>query len=109
MGREFAKLIEDNGLDCDIIDPVYLLPVPEEEIAELAAKYKRIFIYDPYSTEQGFAQEVLYALMKIGYQGKAKSVAIPNRFIAQASLNDQLSKFGLRPSEALESLKEFLS
>ena len=109
LGRDLAKLIEENGIDCDIIDPVYLLPVAEEEVSKLAAKYKKIFVYDPYSTEQGFAQEVLCALMKMGYQGKAKAVAIPNRFIAQASLNDQLSKFGLKPSQALESLKEFLS
>ncbi|MCR5490810.1 MAG: hypothetical protein K6F32_01635, partial [Bacilli bacterium] len=104
LGRKLADLAVEAGLDVDVIDPVYLVPVNQDEIRKLL-DYQHVFVYDPYSTIEGFSREVAAILMELGYHGKVTLKAIGNEFVPQDSLAKQLDQFGLAPETVLEDLK----
>ena len=105
LGRKLAAMVDENGLDVDVIDPVYLVPVLREE-AEKLLDYETVFVYDPYSTIEGFARELSGILMELGYKGKVVLKAIGNDFVPQDSLQNQLGMFDLTPEAVFEALKE---
>lgn len=105
LGRKLAAMVDENGLDVDVIDPVYLVPVLREE-AEKLLGYETVFVYDPYSTIEGFARELSGILMELGYKGKVVLKAIGNDFVPQDSLQNQLGMFDLAPEAVFEALKE---
>ena len=61
-------------------------------------------IYDSYSTINGFASFVAAKLMELGYKGKLIVKAIPDTFVDQASVDQQLEMFGLLPNQIADIL-----
>ena len=53
----------------------------------------------------GFTNFVIDRLIALGYKGEIKPFAIPNEFVSQATITEQLERFGLNPEQILDSLK----
>ncbi len=102
--RELADLIEEKGLDCTIVNALYILPLDDEEVSELT-KYEKIIIYDPYSIEEGFSSILINALQNKNYRGKIEIHSIKKQFIKQATINEQLEDLNLLPEQILKTLK----
>ncbi len=96
--------IEKAKLDYSVVLASYINPLDEAFLKENLS-YKRILIYDAYATIGGFANSVLVKLNNLGYKGKVIQKAIPNEFVKQATIDQQLESFGLLPKQILDSLK----
>lgn len=87
----------------DHIHVLYQKPILDGWIQKLL-RYKRIYVYQPYATADGFIHELEDRLMKAGYQGKLSYYAIPRRFIAQGSVEEQWNRLHLSPEQVLEQI-----
>lgn len=102
--RELSDIIEENNLDCSIINALYILPLDEDKINELT-NYETIVIYDPYSIEEGFSDILSKALQKKNYHGKIDIHSINKQFIKQATINEQLEDLNLLPEQIYKAIK----
>ena len=107
MEKKLLDLVEKAYLDVEIIDPVYLQPLQMDNLLPLLS-FEHIFVYDAYSTKEGFASSVLTALMELGYKGKVTVRAVPNQFVREDSYDNQLAQFGLLPTQIVEELRKLL-
>ena len=107
MEKKLLDLVEKAYLDVEIIDPVYLQPLQMDNLLPLLS-FEHIFVYDAYSTKEGFASSVLTGLMELGYKGKVTVRAVPNQFVREDSYDNQLAQFGLLPTQIVEELRKLL-
>ena len=103
--RDLENLINENNFDCTLINALYLIPLDEECISKLLA-YNKIVIYDPYSTSKGLVESIMAKLSALGFKGSICPFAVPNKFIKQGSINEQLEKYSLLPSQVMEELNK---
>lgn len=102
--RELEKLIREVHLDVTLINAMYLNPV-DKNVLETLLGYERIVIYDPYSTRGGLVNLTMEYLLEKGFKGATKAYFVPNEFVSQASINEQLEKYHLLPKQVMEDLK----
>lgn len=101
---ELKELLEKVGKKVALYNAIYLKPMDESAIDELA-KYNRVIIYDAYGIENGFAQELAARLVaEKNYKGQIIIKSIPDVFVEHASQKEQLEKFGLLPEQIIELL-----
>jgi len=93
-GRELLYALSENGYDGQLTIAIRLLPLPEIEIDEIV-KMDKIYIYDSYGTEKGFAESLSAALMNKGFKGTLKVFAVPNTYVQHATISEQEKEFGL--------------
>lgn len=102
--RELLPLLKENGIDATLINALYLNPIDEKMLSELI-EYSKIVIYDPYSTRGSLVNLTSAYLLENGFKGALKAYFIPNEFVKQASINEQLEKYHLLPKQIIEDLK----
>lgn len=105
--NELEKLLRKEGVEAEVIDPVYIFPILKDNLI-LLLPYKNILIYDAYATKNGFAESILSELMLLSYKGSVFVRAIPNMFVSQGTIVEQEQEFGLRPEQILVKAKEIL-
>jgi deoxyxylulose-5-phosphate synthase len=71
-------------------------------------KYDNIVIYDPYATENGFAAHIKTKLCNLSYKGDILSFSVPDTFVSQAKIIEQLEEYGLLPKQVLSEIKKLL-
>ena len=102
--RDLEKMISEQDVDCALFNALYINPLDENAIQQLL-KFKNIAIYDAYSTQGGLVSSLTVKLSSLGYQGSISAFCIPNVFVKQASINEQLAQFGLLPEQVLDVIK----
>lgn len=106
-GRELFGLLEKEDVDASLIDPIFLNPI-SPSLVEFLLNKKKVFVYDPYGTENGFSSSLALSLLKYGFSGEYIVKSVPNRFVQSDSYDNQLSAFSLLPSEVYLSIKDKL-
>lgn len=100
VGKEGKEAILSFKDEQDVVLLNKLHPLPEKLIP-LLKKKKLIALYDPTSSEDGFASALAKDLYKADYQGKMVYKAIGSAFIEHASKKEQLEDEGLTPAQAV--------
>jgi deoxyxylulose-5-phosphate synthase len=67
-------------------------------------KFSHVYVYDPYGTEEGFAESLAAALAVLAYKGQVTLKAIPNVFVHHDSIDNQLAAYHLTPDDALKEI-----
>ncbi|MBR0033747.1 MAG: 1-deoxy-D-xylulose-5-phosphate synthase [Bacilli bacterium] len=102
--RELDHLVEKEGLDCTIYNALFINPIDEEALSSLK-DYDKIVIYDAYSTQGGLVSLVTLKLSQMKFRGLISAYCVPNVFVKQATITEQLESFGLLPEQIIEHLK----
>lgn len=105
--RSLKELIIEEGLDVTLVNALFLKPHDQEMLSSLS-EYETIVIYDAYATEFGFASYLKTKLCEMSYKGQIKSFAIPDVFVTQAKISEQLEELGLLPKQVFEEIKKLL-
>ena len=101
---DVASLLKENGINATLINAIYLNPIDKEMIDSLLS-YTNIVIYDPYSTQGSLVNMTSAYLLEKEFKGSLKAYFIPNEFVKQGTISQQLERFGLLPSQIIEKLK----
>ena len=99
--EKVKQLIIEKGLNVKVIKAIYLKPINENMLKSLLG-FKKIVIYDSYSTINGFTNSVSSKLMELGFKGQVILKAIPDTFVDQASVSQQEEKYGLLPEQIID-------
>ena len=102
--NKLVDLVKERKLDYKVALAAYITPLDEKFLKEHLG-FKRIVIYDSYATMGGFVNHVIDKLIELGYQGEIKPFAIPNEFVSQATINEQLTRFNLTIEQVLDTIK----
>ncbi len=105
--RSLKELIIEADLDVTLVNALFLKPHDQEMLSSLS-EYETIVIYDAYATEFGFTSYLKTKLCEMSYKGQIKSFAIPDVFVTQAKISEQLEELGLLPKQVFEEIKKLL-
>lgn len=86
-----------------LYNAIYLRPMDEAKIEQLL-DYKKIIIYDPYSTKEGFVNALENRLFELGYAGQVIVKTIPTKFIRQATIEEQREEYKLQVKDIIDLL-----
>lgn len=99
--RALASELKDSSID--IYNLIYLKPIAKEFVTQLL-KYRKIIIYSPYETRYGFSSLLIHELVSLDFKGTILTKAVPNQFVKQATIEEQLEDFGL----TVKQMKQFI-
>ena len=90
-GADFLRLITVNPLPVDVYD--------------IAMRYERVVFFEEGSVRGGVGEGLLCELCRRGFRGKAETVGVDGEFVPAATMEEQLSMYGLDEQAMYESLR----
>ncbi len=103
--RDLEKRITESEIKCTLINALYLNPIDEKMLDEVLDA-KKIVIYDPYSTRGGLVNSAMAYLLEKKFKGSISAYFVPNEFVKQGTIRQQLERFKITPEDVLEELKK---
>ncbi len=90
LARAAAKMLEEKGLSCAIINPRWIKPLDLELIETFARRCKVLLTFEDHVIKSGFGSAVLEALEEMRLRTPLVRVGWPDRFLEWASNNNVL-------------------
>lgn len=103
--RDLEKAISDEGIKCTLINALYVNPIDFSMLDEVLDA-KKIVIYDPYSTKLGLVSSVMAYLLEKKFKGSISAYFVPNEFVKQGTVDEQLARYNIRVSDVIAELKK---
>jgi 1-deoxy-D-xylulose-5-phosphate synthase len=94
MALAVAELLRNQGIGVTVIDPRWVLPVPEA-IGELAQAHKLVVTVEDNGVAGGVGSAVSASLRRAEIDVPCRDVGLPQEFFAQASRGEVLADVGL--------------
>jgi 1-deoxy-D-xylulose-5-phosphate synthase len=94
MALAVAELLRNQGIGVTVVDPRWVLPVPEA-LAELARTHKLVVTVEDNGVAGGVGSAVSAALRRAEIDVPCRDVGLPQEFFAQASRGEVLAEVGL--------------
>ena len=80
------KLAQAQGVDAAHYDMIFLKPIDEDILREVASKYRRIITVENGTIVGGLGSAVMEWMNDNGYTPRIKRIGIPDQFIAQGTV-----------------------
>ncbi|OBG22959.1 1-deoxy-D-xylulose-5-phosphate synthase [Mycolicibacterium celeriflavum] len=94
MALAIAELLRNQGIGVTVVDPRWVLPVPEA-IAGLARDHKLVVTLEDNGVNGGVGSAVSAALRRAEIDVPCRDVGLPQEFFAQASRSEVFAEVGL--------------
>lgn len=99
-----CKLAEQEDVKVDAFKLLQINPIPDGFVAKLL-QYETIVFAEEGIENGGVGQRLAYTLLENGFSGKYHIVAVPNRKIDHATVNELLVDFGLDANALVTTIK----
>ena len=112
VASQTAEILEDEGVQSQIINCRFLKPYDEEMLKNVVEKYEKIIILEEGTVTNGFGAFVVREILNLegAYSGEIKCLGIPDHFIEHGPRDILLSEIGLDKNgvarEALDMLRK---
>lgn len=93
--------------EIDLLQMVKICPIVEKSV-ESAKKYDKIIFFEEGIMSGGIGEKFAFELMKRGWNGAYKTVAVENRFVSYGETDSQLSKYKLDTKGMIEEIGDFV-
>ena len=80
-----------------VVDARFVKPMDESMLAKCAGSAKLVVTVEENTLMGGFGEGVMDALSRLGIETPVLPLGIPDRFIAHASVSEQMEACGLTP------------
>jgi 1-deoxy-D-xylulose-5-phosphate synthase len=94
MALAIAELLRNQGIGVTVVDPRWVLPVPDA-VGELAAAHKLVVTIEDNGVSGGVGSAVSAALRRAEIDVPCRDVGLPQEFFAHASRGEVLAETGL--------------
>ncbi|WP_072753645.1 1-deoxy-D-xylulose-5-phosphate synthase [Rhodococcus maanshanensis] len=94
VALETAVRLEQQGISAAVVDPRWVLPVPESLVA-LAEDFRMVVTVEDSGLHGGIGSSVSAALRAAGVDTPSRDVGVPQRFLDHASRDQILKELGL--------------
>lgn len=108
---EAAQVVKDEcGVQVAVFDPVWIKPLPEEQLLELARRFDTLLFVEESSLSGGFSSAVLEVLADHGaLRGqRIRRLGLPDYFVEQGTQRQLRERLGLRADGIAQELRELL-
>lgn len=98
--NNLKEALVKNNVNATLYNAIYISPMDEEALKDIMT-YKKVVIYDPYSTDKGITESISSYLINHGYKGEVISKAVPNVFVKQGSIKEQRARYKLNVEDII--------
>lgn len=108
---EAAQMIQEElGVQVAVFDPIWLKPLPEEQLLELVRRFGMVLFVEESSLSGGFSSAVLEMLAdKDALHGqRIRRLGLPDHFVEQGTQRQLRERLGLRADGIAKELRELL-
>ncbi len=102
--RVLERALIDNNVECTLINALYIKPIDKSMFDEIL-EAKKIVIYDPYSTRGGLVDSTMAYLLEKKFKGSISAYFVPDEFVKQGTIEQQLARYKIRVEDVIEELK----
>jgi 1-deoxy-D-xylulose-5-phosphate synthase len=106
MAVDAAKRLADQGIAVTVVDPRWVLPVPDE-VVELARRHRLVVTVEDGGRSGGVGAAVADAVARHGIP--ARVLALPQHFIPAGSRNELLEDHGLTAQSVARGVTELVA
>ncbi|SFO12228.1 1-deoxy-D-xylulose-5-phosphate synthase [Pseudonocardia ammonioxydans] len=106
LGVAAAKRLADQGVDVTVVDPRWVLPVPQELLA-LAADHQLVVTVSDCGTHGGFGSALSDALRAADIDVRQRDLALPQEYLVHGSRDDVLARAGLTEQDVARKVTEW--
>ena len=103
--RELESILNEQGVKCTLLNAIYVNPIDKSSLDEVLDA-KKIVIYDPYSTRGGLVNSVMAYLLEKKFKGSISAYFVPNEFVKQGTIRQQMERYHITPEDVLKELKK---
>ena len=103
--RELESRITEANVNCTLVNAIYVNPIDEKMLDEFL-EAKKIVIYNPYSTRGGLVNSVMAYLLEKKFKGSISAYFVPNEFVKQGTIRQQMERYKITPEDVVEELKK---
>lgn len=96
IGLEVAKRLEAQGIGATVVDPRWVVPVPDS-VVQLAADYRILVSIEDGIRVGGIGTRIRQDLREAGVDTAVTEVGLPDEFLDHGSRGDILDRVGLTP------------
>ncbi|MDU0967735.1 MAG: 1-deoxy-D-xylulose-5-phosphate synthase [Actinomycetaceae bacterium] len=96
--KDAAAILTEHGIDVEVVDPVWAIPVPDALVKRVAHSQLVITVEDGLVTS-GFGSQLCLAVNRQGAATRVVARGIPREFLTHASRDAILSHCGLDPKD----------
>lgn len=110
VALEAAEILAQDGIDCSVIDMIWLKPLDDEAVQQAANTTKMMVTVEEGTIVGGFSSAVLESMAAQGLSLPVLNIGIEDEFVEQGNMNALLEHVGLAPKPLAQKIKEaFLS
>lgn len=112
IGNEVIKaigLLEPEGISVAHYDLIFIKPLDEALLHEVAKKYKKIVTVENGSIRGGAGSAILEFMAENGYCPRVKCIGVSDRFIEHGSIPELYKQCGMDGESIADSIRELLA
>ncbi len=98
MGLQVAKMLADQGIGATVIDPRWVIPVPES-VVSLASKHRLVVTIEDGIRVGGIGTRVRQDLRAAQVDTALSEIGLPDEFLEHASRDEILDRVGLNAQD----------
>jgi 1-deoxy-D-xylulose-5-phosphate synthase len=98
IGLQVAKMLADQGIGSTVIDPRWVIPVPES-VVELASKHRLVVTIEDGIRVGGIGTRVRQDLRAAQVDTALSEIGLPDEFLEHASRDEILDRVGLNAQD----------
>jgi len=106
LGLEAARRLSDQGIDVTVVDPRWVVPVPEELVA-MARGHRLVVTVEDSGRHGGFGSALAAALRDADCDVPLRDLAVPQRFHEHGSRDEVLAGVGLTAQDVARKVTEW--
>lgn len=95
---DVAKRLEDQGITVTVVDPRWVLPVPES-VVSLAARHRIVVCVEDGVKAGGVGSRIRQTMREAGVDTALNEVGLPVEFLAHGSRSEVLARVGLTSAQ----------
>lgn len=104
--NDLKRELKKANIECTLLNAIYVNPIDKTMIDEVLDA-KKIVIYDPYSTRGGLVDSTMAYLLEKKFKGSISAYFVPNEFVKQGTIEQQMARFKIRVRDVIEELKKW--
>lgn len=105
---EVSEQLSEHGISSTVVDPRWILPVPDE-LTELAATHRRLVVIEDGLVQGGMGDAIAQKLNEAGIDIPWQGFGIPQEFLAHASRAEIVAAKGLESSAITHSVVAWIT
>lgn len=103
VALEVAGMLEDEGVDCTVINARFVKPLDEKLLLAEIGKGKGVITLEENVLAGGFGEAVLHLMAREDLLRPARLLGAPDAFVSYGSQQEQLHAAGLTPPQVAET------